>query len=202
MKSRVLWGFLLFSLAAVPGGYCWHLLRAPAAPASHVPLPVYAVLPDFTLADQEGHPFTLNSLRGQVWVADFIFTSCAGACPVMTTQMTGLQKELPPEIHLVSVTVDPARDTSKILKSYAVRHGADPARWHFLTGPAVVLTPLIQKGFRLSVAEGTSPEEPIAHSQRFVLIDRAGQIRGYYDSTDRQAMKRLVHDAGSLSRSS
>lgn len=202
MKQRFLWGFLLFSLAAVPGGYCWHLLRAPAAPASPVPLSVHAVLPDFTLTDQEGRPFTLNSLRGQVWVADFIFTSCAGACPVMATQMTGLQKELPPEIHLVSVTVDPARDTSKILKSYAARHDADLTRWHFLTGPAAVLTPLIQKGFRLSVAEGASPEEPIAHSQRFVLIDRVGQIRGYYDSTDPAALEKLAHDANFLLRSS
>ena len=229
MKQRLLWGFLLFSLAAVPIGACWHLLRSRAAPAAPAPLPVHALVPDFTLTDQEGRPFAAGSLRGRVWIADFIFTSCAGACPVMTGQLSDLQKDLPPEIQLVSITVDPARDIPKVLKSYAARNKADPARWHFLTGPAAVLTPFIQNGFRLSVAEGMSPQEPvipppdpadevgpasggrpegpgsgggIIHSQRFVLIDRAGQIRGYYDSTDPAKRSKLIQDANFLVRSS
>lgn len=195
MKKKLLWGVLLFSLAAVPLASIFR--RPPAPAAASVPSGQGAV-PDFTLTDESGRPFADRSLRGRVWIADFIFTSCAGACPAMTARMAGLQNELPPEIHLVSVTVDPARDTPPVLRQYAARYGADPARWHFLTGPAAVLQPLLQQGFRLGFAEGGGPEEPIIHSQRFVLVDRAGQIRGAYDSTDRAAVRRLVQDARSL----
>lgn len=198
MKHKLLWGVLLSSLAAVPLAFVVHHPPPSTSSFKPIPLPVHGAVPDFTLVDQAGRPFTGTSLRGRVWIADFIFTSCAGACPVMTGRMTGLQKELPPEIHLVSVTVDPARDTPPVLARYAAQHNADPARWHFLTGPAAVLHPLIQQGFRLSFAEGGSREEPITHSQRFVLVDRAGQIRGYYDSTDPDALKRLDQDARSL----
>lgn len=204
LHSSFLWTGLAFSLVAVPAAYLAKSILHPAAPSlkpsAAVP-PVHGVIPDFTLVDQASRPFAGSSLRGKVWITNFIFTSCAGACPRMTARMAGLQKEIPPEIHLVSMTVDPARDTPPVLALYAAQHNADPARWHFLTGPAAVLHPLIQRGFRLSVAEGGGPEEPILHSQRFVLVDRAGQIRGYYDSTDPQAMERLVHDADSLSRS-
>ncbi len=116
----------------------------------------------------------------------------------MTDQMASLQKELPLEIHLVSMTVDPARDIPAVLQQYADRYGADPARWHFLTGPEKTLRELIHQGFRLGYAEGGGPEEPIVHSQRFVLVDSSLNIRGYYDSTEPEAVARLVRDARTL----
>lgn len=162
-------------------------------------LPVYGRVPDFTLIDQAGQPLTLASLKGRPWIADFIFTSCAGTCPQMTARMSSLQGKIPPEVHLVSVSVDPERDTPPVLAEYAARHGADPARWHFLTGKPEAIVPLVSQGFRLSYAEGTDPAEPIIHSIRFVLVDGGGAIRGYYDSTEPAQLDRLVRDAGALS---
>ena len=112
--------------------------------------------------------------------------------------MGRFQKTLASSIQFVSVSVDPARDTPKKLAVYANQVGADPLRWHFLTGPEREISSLVQQGFRLAFAEGTDPAEPITHSQRFVLVDRLGQIRGYYPSDDPQAIDRLIRDAGSL----
>ena len=190
MKPRLLWGFLLLSLIAAP---TLLVLRS-----RRTALPVYGQVPAFTLTDQEGQPFAAAHLLNNVWIADFIFTSCAGACPEMTSRMVDLQKHLPSAIQLASVSVDPARDTPDALRRYAQHYGADPARWHFLTGPEPVLRPLIQNGFHLSLLEGSSPEEPIAHSQQFVLVDRKGQIRRYYNSTDPAELKQLIRDARSL----
>ena len=155
-------------------------------------------VPTFTLTDQTGQSFGSESLKGRVWIADFIFTSCAGSCPQMTEKMAVLQRRLPAEIQFVSISVDPSRDSPPILAEYARRFGAQDQRWHFLTGSQTVITPLVAQGFRLSIAEGGSPEEPITHSIRFVLIGRDGTIRGYYDSTDPKTVEQLKQDAVAL----
>src|SRR5437870_11690607 len=101
--------------------------RAPDIP-SHYPLP------EFSLTDQTGKAVTLHDLAGKVWVADFIFTNCGGTCPLMTEKMRKLQDALPPAVQFVSFTVDPVRDTTKILAAYAKEHAANQERWSFLTG--------------------------------------------------------------------
>jgi len=162
-------------------------------------LPTYYRLPDFSLTDQTGKPVTLHDLAGRVWVADFIFTNCGGTCPLMTEKMRKLQEALPPDIHLVSFTVDPTRDTPGVLAAYAVEHSADRARWMFLTGDKETLYDVCVKGFKLPLdAEGGTPAEPIAHSTRFVLVDKQGEIRGYYSGTEEQELRRLAADAKKL----
>ena len=197
MKSKLLWGTLFLSLAVAFGAY--FLFREPPRERLLRPLPVIGQLPPFQLTDQAGRTITLASLAGHPWVADFIFTSCAGTCPQMTARMAGLRKKLP-GVRLVSFSVDPARDTPQVLAAYAARYGADARRWVFLTGKPEEVTALVTQGFRLSRAEGTDPREPIIHSVRFVLVDAAGAIRGYYDSTDPEHMERLLQDAGTVLR--
>lgn len=205
MKRASLWSILFLFIAGILGAFAWSVLKRPAAfssqgPSVNEPLrptPSPAA-PSFLLTDQTGRPFDSARLKGHVWVADFIFTSCAGSCPQMSEKMSALQKQLPEEIRLVSITVDPKRDTPAALAEYGRRYGAREGRWIFLTGPADEIAQIVQKGFLLSVAEGGSPEEPVTHSSRFVLVDRAGGIRGYYDSTDPNELKRLIRDAGSL----
>lgn len=196
--QKFLWVLLLLSIGAALGLYAWQQQPLPPELSSPAALPFSAVIPEFQLTDSQGRPFGSPSLQGRVWIADFIFTSCAGACPLMSSHMADLQKQLPPEIHLVSVSVDPVRDTPDRLAAYAQRYQADPARWHFLTGDPARISVLVQQGFYLSVAEGTDPAEPITHSQRFVLVDGQGRIRGYYDSTDPKMLEQLRRDAGSL----
>ena len=156
-------------------------------------------VPDFSLTDQTDKPVSLHELKGRVWVADFIFTNCGGTCPVMTEKMRKLQEALPADIRMVSFTVDPARDTSKALAAYAAEHGATHDRWVFLTGEKQALYDICIKGFKLAIlSEEGTPLEPITHSTRFVLVDKDGQIRGYYSGTEEEDLKRLAADAKGL----
>lgn len=176
------------------------LLCISSAGCSRQPeLMTYYPVPDFTLTDQAGKAVTRQDLAGKVWVADFIFTNCGGTCPLMTGRMRKLQDALPPEIRLVSFTVDPSRDTPEVLANYAKQHGAADDRWIFLTGRKDELYDLSIKGFKLALEEGTGTEaEPITHSTRFVLVDREGQIRGYYSGMEEDALQRLIEDARRL----
>ncbi len=168
------------------------------------PLPILNTVPEFSLTEHSGAPLGLADLRGKVWVADFIFTNCAGTCPIMTTAMTDLQKmalaENLSDVRLVSITVDPERDSLAVLQRFADGYGAIKDRWYFLTGDGAAIQQLASKGFLLSAAASTggSAEEPIIHSNRFVLVDRQGRIRGYYDGTDEESVRLLQQDLKKL----
>ena len=138
-------------------------------------------------------------------MADFIFTTCGGACPAMTARMARLRREVPDEVVFVSFTVDPAHDTPEALSRYAASFKADD-RWLFVTGPQKELYGLSTEGFKLAAME-VPPEQqkegedgPFLHSSKFVLVDRSGEIRGYYDSTDEEEMRALVADLTRLQR--
>lgn len=161
-------------------------------------LPQLGKIQDFSLTNQRGEPFRLSDLSGQVWIANFIFTSCGGQCPRMTSLMAKIQDSSPPAIALVSFSVDPEFDSPKILRQYAEKYGAD-TRWYFLTGPRRSIRALAEESFKLGVSDkGGTEAEPILHSSRFVLVDKNGQIRGYYDSENPQFPKNLIRDAESL----
>jgi protein SCO1/2 len=113
--------------------------------------------------------------------------------------MKKIQDLVPPEVRMVSITVDPARDTPKALASYAAEHGATADRWLFLTGDKQSLYDLCIKGFKLPLDDtGGTPAEPIAHSTRFVLVDKEGTIRGYYSGTEDEAVSQIAADAKKL----
>ena len=177
--------------------------RASATRTIEAALPDFGVLPEFSLIDQQGQTVSRQGLAGSVWVADFIFTRCSGQCPMMSAQMAALQQAFgqPSGIRLISFTVDPAYDTREVLAAYAAHYGARPGRWQFVTGTPEAITALAEKGFRLSVAESGSAQEPITHSVRLVLIDQQGHIRGYYDATEAAVVDRLRTDAQRLARS-
>lgn len=160
-------------------------------------LPVYSTVPDFSLVTEDGRRVSSGDLKGSVFVADFIFTRCAGTCPVMSGQMRELQNAFLdlPDVRLVSITVDPEYDTQEVLQKFAKQYGAKPQKWMFLTGDKATIHHLAQKGFRLGVSEeGGSAAEPIIHSTKFVLVDKQGRIRGYYDGTEEESVKRLIED--------
>lgn len=169
------------------------------------PLPVLGSLPAFELVERAGDAIGLDDLRGQVWVADFIFTTCPSFCPRLTRQMASLQADFADVegIRLVSFSVDPDTDDPARLRAYADTYGADPARWKFVTGRRDAVYALVRDGFRLAVSERTAEEAldgegPIAHSDRFVLVDHAGRIRGYYRGTDDESVAALRRDARRL----
>ena len=108
--------------------------EAQTQPTEFTPFPA----PDFLLTDQDAQPFVLSSLRGKVVLLDFIFTRCPGPCPMLSTKFSHVQRRLGvrlgTEVMLLSVTIDPRRDSPEVLKTYAARYKADLSGWKFLTG--------------------------------------------------------------------
>jgi len=159
----------------------------------------YGMAPDFNLTERSNRKVTRQDLAGKVWVADFIFTRCAGTCPAMSSNMRKLQDQLFEDIRLVSFSVDPYHDTPEVLTGYANRYGADRDRWLFLTGEPEAIQKLSVGGFKLALDPTSGTEaEPITHSSRFVLVDRSGNIHGYYGTQEAQDLDRLVKDANNL----
>lgn len=161
--------------------------KAPSRPI----LADYGPAPEFSLTERSGASFSKEELLGRPWIANFIFTRCAGQCPLMNVKMKGLQSRLGAEsgFRFVSFSVDPENDTPEVLSAYADRFGADKDRWFFFTGPKADVDRILA-GFFLSPVE-----EPAMHSLRFILVDGQGRIRGYYDSSDGAAMRQLKYDA-------
>jgi len=160
------------------------------------PLPVYWQIPAFQLTSQSGQAFDSKSLDGNIWVADFIYTTCPGPCPRMSSQMRGVQSavESMPGVKLVSFTVDPKNDTPAVLAAYATRYRAEPGRWFFLTGEQASLETLCRNGFKLGDVDGS-----LTHSTRFVLVDRHSRVRGFYSTSEDGAVPKLLHDIRTLS---
>jgi protein SCO1/2 len=153
------------------------------------PLPVLGQVTDFTLTNQAGAAVSLADLRGRVWVADIIFTRCAGPCLRMSRQMKELQTQLPAgsRARLVSLTTDPDFDSPPVLTQYAARFGANTNRWIFLTGPKKEIGNLAVGGLKLSAieklpADRESPEDLFVHSTIFVVVDKRGRLRGIFET--------------------
>ena len=186
---------LIAAAVLVAGGLAvWLALPAPS-------LPVLGAVPPFTLVERSGRGVSAADLAGHVWVADFVFTRCPTFCPLLTERMAGLQKALVPAadpVRLVSFSVDPVHDTPEVLLDYARRAGAGDG-WLFVTGPREALAGLLRDGFKVAWADDGPPASPITHSDRFVLVDRALRIRGYYHGTEPDDVARLARDALALS---
>jgi protein SCO1/2 len=163
------------------------------------PPPVLSTLPEFSLVDSSGKPFGSADLRGQVWIASFFFTRCPSVCPLLMQHMAELQKRYADAgidgIRLVSITVDPARDTPTVLHEAEPLYGVDPARWTLLTGPPARVQELCVSGFKVPGFDGTGMVNgDIPHTTKVVLVDPTGHIRGYYD-TDADGLDEVFHRA-------
>ena len=159
------------------------------------PLPILGQIPQFDLISSTGQPFDSRTLDGHIWIADFIYTTCDGPCPMMSHQMRGIQSstESTPAVRLVSFTVDPKHDTPEALARYSKFFKADNSRWYFLTGDIARLNDLGLNAFKLNGVNGD-----LSHSTRFVLVDGRRHIRGFYLSSDDDFPKRLLHDIRQL----
>ena len=206
--SLILLAAAVAALGITAGTFLW-LKLAPRAQTTAWNSPAleglsnYGTVPEFSLIERSGNNFALADMRGKVWVADFIYTTCTDTCPMQSAAMARLQDKFDSQsaVRFVSFSVDPERDTPGVLSSYADRFKASRERWLFLTGDKEQIARLVQEGFRLSAAaftDATSKENVILHSPRFVLVDRKSQIRGYYDSRDNAALERLNHDLAKL----
>ena len=161
---------------------------------------VIGTVPDFQFTTQDGSMLSKADLLGKVWVVDFFFTRCPGPCPVMSSRMAEISKELKKakDVRLVSVSIDPENDTPAVLSAYAKRLNADPSRWSFLTGPKKEIDAFTTKGMLQVLA--TDPVGVPTHSTRFLVVDREGRIRSARKLEEPELVQKLLIDIGSLLR--
>jgi protein SCO1/2 len=158
-------------------------------------LPVLGTIPHFALVDQTGAAFDSQRLEGRIWVADFMYTTCPGPCPMMSHQMRRIAEAS--DVLLVSFTVDPQTDTPPVLAAYAKHYPVPPGRWWFLTGARAELNDLGLNAFHLNTVDGS-----LEHSTRFVLVDGRMRIRAYYQTLEDRFRPQLIADIRKLERSS
>ncbi|MCZ6635035.1 MAG: SCO family protein [bacterium] len=205
MKRVFFVGALAVTLMVVMGGVFLRreiqAIRAQKADR----MEVLGKLPDFSLVERSGEALGLADLKGKVWLAGFVFTHCAGPCPLISAQMSALQRPLAEfeDVRLVSFSVDPERDTPAVLSDYARRYEADPDRWLFLTGKKKDVYRLILEGFKVTVEDGADVmdiegEDQIVHTLKLALVDRKGQIRAYYVGTEPELEAELIPDVRRL----
>jgi protein SCO1 len=194
-----------------------------ASPSALETLGTYGEVPDFALTERSGRAVTRADLLAKVWIATFIYTQCTETCPLQSARLTRLQTEFTAErdLVLVSITVDPERDTPAVLAAYAQRYAADPSQWWFLTGPKRAIYRLAEDGFRLGVVDPDDPPQTgalfrwlapapafathgskglVMHSSRFVLVDRQARIRASHLPDDEASLDRLRRNLRTLLR--
>jgi protein SCO1/2 len=158
-------------------------------------LPNYGKVPDFNMIDSNGHVFSRKMLAGSVWIIDFIYTSCPAECPRMTSKMHRIAEQVQGQdnLGLLSISVDPQRDTPSVLSRFAQRYGGATPQWHFLTGSSSTVHLLAYTTFHVGDIIGK-----MDHGTYFILVDKKGNIRGYYSSFDPDIMKSVLKDANVL----
>ncbi len=171
------------------------------------PPPVMFQLPDYTLVDHQERPFTPETMRGKVWVAGFVFTTCPSTCPVVSKAMGDLRQrfdKMDHDVEMVSFTVDPTHDTPAVLGEYFDSLGVETDKWRFVTGDPQQVIGLVRDGFRLGVGEREAGPDnvayDIAHSTKLALIGPDGGVRGYYGIEPDEGLDEIYHRAQHLLR--
>ena len=206
----VVWAALGLVIAAVLVGYVrgqWKGMERRA----DVALDKFNHVPDFTLTERTGQPFAAAALHGKIWLADFFFTACPGPCLVMNGKMEAIGQALArdhadADVRLVSFSIAPGQDTPEVLRKYAARFHAPADKWFFLTGDQTKIYDLARTVFLLPTIDNTNKPNRVAdegdfiHSEKIALVDRAGFIRAYYNSTDPEVVQQVLVGVGSLLR--
>jgi protein SCO1/2 len=169
------------------------------------PLPVFGHIPAFRLVDERGAAYTTETMLGHVTVVDFVFTKCTASCPRLTARMGELQARLArsgSDVRLVSFSVDPENDAPRVLAEYAAKAHADPARWRFVTGDADDIARAVVLGFKVSAAkiEKGAGDYEVTHGNWFVVVERDGDVRGYYSTDEERDLDPLFADVIRLER--
>jgi protein SCO1/2 len=185
---RTLWVGIVLLLVALCLAYVLSLAEINRG-HRQIALPVLGPVAGFTLTNQDGQVTTLADLSNRVWIADIIFTRCAGSCPIMSKQMESLQDALPPasRTKLVTLTTDPDFDTPPVMKKYGERYGANSNRWTFLTGSKLEIGRLAANSLKLSAGpvkpeDQQNPADLFIHSTIFVIVDQHARLRGTFET--------------------
>lgn len=157
-------------------------------------LPSYSEVPEFSFTNSNGELLTKESLRDNVYVVDFFFTTCPTICIDMSANLMDVQEAFAKhdDFQILSFTVDPEYDTNEILNAYGERHDANPQIWNFITGDKKEIYDVARNGFRVVATEGDGGPGDFIHTNKFIVVDKKGTIRGYYDGTDKSDVLRMI----------
>ncbi len=156
----------------------------------------YHKIADFSLVNQNGETITQAYYKDKIYVADFFFTTCQTICPIMTDHMKDIQNELidDNDVLLLSHSVTPEIDSVAQLKRYAKEKGVVDTKWNLVTGDKKQIYELARKSYLAVKTDGDGGPYDMIHTENFMLIDKKNQIRGFYDGTNRDDIKRLLDD--------
>lgn len=151
-------------------------------------------IPEFTFTNQYGQAVGRRQMEGKITIVDFFFTSCPSICPVMSKEMERVNDHFRADsrVQIFSISIDPTYDTPEILKAYAEEYHAIPGKWQFLSGTKEETFQLARCGFVLPALDGNGVPDDFVHSDKFILIDEQGRIRGYYSGTTREEVDLLM----------
>lgn len=183
----------LVTVAAVLLGGIAHWFSISAT--EPISLPVIAPAPAFEFISEKGEQVNTEDLRGKVTMLNFFFTRCGSICPALNGRIAGLARTYKndPYVHFVSISVDPEFDSVDVLSEYAKRFQSNPEQWDFLTGEKSAVSNLRREGLKLDNGETIE-----LHTTRIVLIDPELRVRGFYQGTEDEEVKRLARDLQTL----
>ncbi len=174
---------------------------------SQNPLPIYGekgidlegndvdhTIENFSFTNQNGEVVTLEKFKNTVFISDFFFTTCPSICPIMTKQLTRVQEELEGEDYkIISHTVNPEYDTEGVLLAYSKAQNADLSNWDFVTGDKQAIYKQAAE-YLIIAGQDTTQEIEFVHSEKLILMDKQGRIRGLYDGTETESVDELIND--------
>ena len=155
---------------------------------------------DFSLVNQNGETISKEDFKDKIYVADFFFTRCQTICPIMAVNMKDLQEEFKndPDLKFLSHSVTPVMDSVPVLRIYADKNGAIDGKWEITTGDKKHIYELARKSYFAVLDEGDGGDQDFIHTEQFILVDKTGQIRGFYDGTEKEEMQRIIEDIAIL----
>jgi len=160
---------------------------------------VYHTIPFWSFVNQDGDTISKLDYKNQIYVADFFFTHCPTICPVTLKKMKRLQEATKgDDILLLSHTVDPEYDTVGRLKWYCEVNEIDNSNWNFVTGEKETIYKLGLDGYLTPNQEDALAPGGFLHSDKFILIDKEGRIRGFYSGTEDDEVDLLIEDIKKL----
>lgn len=199
--------FLLVFFILLGGAFGFYYYKTYKEEIPQKKLPIYGEVDhkirSFAFTDQEGKTITEKDVAGKIYVVEYFFTTCKGICPKMNEQMDRVYKTFRgnKDVMILSHTVDPIKDTVAAMKEYSLRFEADPQQWKFLTGSKKELYDMARYSYLVTAADDTMVvdiESDFIHTDRFVLVDKNGHIRGQYEGTDPGKVNQLIGDMKGL----
>jgi protein SCO1/2 len=206
MKKPFYIVMLLIAVCGLGVQAWYHLLRPQPEPLSSQSLTEdgkmrrFSTVPDFAFTNRDGKQITLDAMKGKVWLANFIYTTCPSTCPMLSSRFSSLQDAafaLDENVRMVSFSVDPENDTPAVMEEYANALGAK-SKWYFLTGGDEQLRKVAIEGFLMGYQKVPDKVDDIIHSTKIALVDREGKVRRFYDGVEKDESQQILADLKTL----